>query len=290
MWVRGSTGRVGGHAAAAGAALGSAGSSRASLSVQGQVSVPLYPPCCGTAEPAPEKGGKTPTELPRDIYWFGWRPMHMNQCYSCGLGTSPSSSSSSMCPGEQPEPPPGASGTQEGHTEGPCPSSCLLPALGSRALPGLWLPLSLTRLPGWVTLWEARTERRSLCCVWIKANPCGPSKAALQSLWRSREAQDGISSRSGPAPGWNHPMDTPRVQQAVPQAAAPSGFYPSAQGCNAPSCALSSLLLSQLPGQGGMWCLGCHGGCGATRPCASAQSCPASLGPRVLLLQGNCGQ
>lgn len=88
-------------------------------------------------------------EIPKDIYWFGLRSMHMKQCSSCGLGTFPSTSSSSMCPGEQTEPSPGAaSGPQGGHPDRTHLSSCLnqlcfqprlAPSLESRALPGLWL-------------------------------------------------------------------------------------------------------------------------------------------------------
>lgn len=137
------------------------GAAKPSLSVRGQVSVPLHPPCCVTAEPSPDQvpAGKTPLELPTDVFWFGLRSMQMNQCPSCGLGALPSSSSSSLCPGEQPEPPPGASGTQEGPTDTACPFSSpgwvqRGQVWNPRALPGLWLPLSLAKLAGWVTPWE----------------------------------------------------------------------------------------------------------------------------------------
>lgn len=60
--------------------------------------------------------------------------------------------------------------------------------------------------------------------MWIRANPCGPSQAALESLWRSREAQDGLSSSQDQLqdgttpwtlPGWSRMFSKSKQQLQV---------------------------------------------------------------------------
>lgn len=119
--------------------------------------------------------------------------------------------------------------------------------------------------------------------MWTKANPCGLSKAALQSLEEQRgpgwdQLQVRTSSRMEP------PHRHPRGAAGYSQAAAPSGFYPSAQVWDAPSWAPYCCHSFQARVGRGAWAA--MGDVGPPGPVPAARAAQPAWGPRCCCCRG----
>lgn len=130
--------------------------------------------------------------------------------------------------------------------------------------------------------------------MWIRANPCGPSQAALESLWRSREAQDGLSSSQDQLqdgttpwtlPGWSRMFSKSKQQLQVTFFSISPGVGGSILCHGLPCCSHSF--------QAKVGCGVCAvmGSVGPPGPVPAARPAQPARGPSGLLqLQGSCGQ